>query len=64
VFQVKAALFGLGILNALLLAGPVLAKVGNMGPHGVLPMRARIAAVLSLAIWLSVAACGRLIAYF
>ena len=29
-----------------------------------LPARVRAAAVLSLAIWVSVAACGRLIAYF
>jgi hypothetical protein len=64
VFQVKAVLIGLGILNALLLAGPALAKIEGIGPHAALPARARLAAVLSLAIWLSVAACGRLIAYF
>jgi hypothetical protein len=64
VFQVKAALIGLGVLNALFIAGPALAKVGDMAPHATLPMRVRMAAVLSLTIWLSVAACGRLIAYF
>ena len=61
VFQVKAALIALGILNALLIAGPALAVAGN---SAALPARARWAAALSLAIWLSVAACGRLIAYF
>jgi uncharacterized protein DUF6644 len=64
VFQVKAGLIGLGILNALLLAAPALAKLGAVGPNTALPARARLAAVLSLAIWISVAACGRLIAYF
>jgi hypothetical protein len=64
VFQVKAALIGLGILNALLLAGPALAGLDDKGSGATLPARARLAAILSLAIWLSVAACGRLIAYF
>ena len=64
VFQLKAALIGLGILNALLLAAPMLSKLAAAGPHAAVPMRARLAAALSLAIWISVAACGRLIAYF
>ena len=61
VFQVKAALIALGVLNALLIAGPALAAAGT---GATLPAGARWAAALSLAIWLSVAACGRLIAYF
>jgi hypothetical protein len=64
VFQVKAVLIGLGILNALLLAGPIVASLGSTDANTTLPARLRMAAVLSLAIWLSVAACGRLIAYF
>jgi hypothetical protein len=64
VFQVKAALIGLGILNALLIAGPALAKLAELPGHDTLPGRARLAAAISLAIWVSVAACGRLIAYF
>jgi hypothetical protein len=64
VFQVKAGLIALGILNALVIAGPVVAALGDKGAHAVVPARARLAAILSLAIWLSVAACGRLIAYF
>jgi hypothetical protein len=64
VFQVKAGLIGLGILNAILVAGPAIANVGALPAGAPLPGRARLAAVISLAIWLSVAACGRLIAYF
>jgi len=64
VFQIKAALIGLGIVNALLVArvlAPALDETPALTP---LPARVRLAAGLSLAIWLSVAACGRLIAYF
>ena len=64
VFQVKAGLIALGILNALLIAGPALAKVADMPAGAALPARVRLAAVASLLIWVSVAACGRLIAYF
>jgi hypothetical protein len=64
VFQIKAALIGLGILNALLIAGPALAGLGELPVNASLPARARVAAAISLLIWLSVAACGRLIAYF
>ena len=64
VFQIKAGLIALGLLNALLLAGPALARMKGAGGHAAIPARARWAAVLSLAIWLAVAACGRLIAYF
>jgi hypothetical protein len=64
VFQVKAALIALGILNALLIAGPVIAGIGSWEAHKALPARARWAAAFSLAVWLAVAACGRLIAYF
>ena len=64
VFQLKAVLIGLGIINALLVArvlAPALDETPALTP---LPVRVRLAAGVSLAIWLSVAACGRLIAYF
>jgi hypothetical protein len=64
VFQVKAVLIALGVANALLVAralGPALNETPAFQP---LPARVRAAAVVSLAIWLAVAACGRLIAYF
>ena len=64
VFQVKAGLIALGILNALLIAGPALSKIADMPAGAALPARVRLAAVASLLIWVSVAACGRLIAYF
>ena len=57
-------LIALGILNALLIAGPVIAGIGDWEAHKALPTRVRWAAASSLAIWLAVAACGRLIAYF
>ena len=64
VFQVKAVLIGLGLLNAFLIAGPALAKIADFPPNAALPSRARTAAIISLMIWVTVAACGRLIAYF
>ena len=64
VFQVKVGLIALGILNALLIAGPAIANIAGVPAHTPLPVRARTAAVVSLLIWVLVAACGRLIAYF
>ena len=64
VFQIKALLIGLGILNAVLIAGPAVANIAGVPANAPLPARARTAAVISLLIWISVAACGRLIAYF
>ncbi len=63
VFQVKAGLITLAVLNALLVAGPVVSALGAAGPDAAVPARAKVAAVLSLALWIAVAACGRLIAY-
>jgi len=64
VFQLKAVLIGLGILNAVLIAGPAVANIADLPANASLPARARLAAMISLLIWVSVAACGRLIAYF
>jgi hypothetical protein len=64
VFQIKAGLIVLGILNALLIAGPALARLEGLEGKVAVPARARWAAGISLATWVSVAACGRLIAYF
>ena len=64
VFQIKAALIALGVLNALL-AGRALDAVLDATPASQpRPARVRLSAIISLAIWFSVAACGRLIAYF
>jgi hypothetical protein len=64
VFQIKLILIALGVANALLLSGPALRCVAAMPANVPLPLRPRVAAVLSMAIWLCVASCGRLIAYF
>ena len=64
VFQIKAALISLGLVNALLAARPLNAVLDQAPALEPLPARVRLAALASLLIWTSVAACGRLIAYF
>ncbi len=64
VFQIKAGLIALGILNALLAGRGLDTLLIGAPPFEPLPLGIRLSALLSLAIWLSVAACGRLIAYF
>ncbi len=64
VFQVKAALIGLGIVNALVLGRLPEATLAAIELNVALPRHVRVAAGLSIGIWLVVAACGRLIAYF
>jgi hypothetical protein len=64
VFQIKAGLIALGVLNALLVARPLAAVLDEAPAFQPLPGRLRLAAAISLLIWVSVAACGRLIAYF
>jgi hypothetical protein len=63
-FQFKAALIGLGLINIVWYESVVADKVKDVLPHTPLPGGARLIGVTSLAIWLAVAACGRLIAYF
>jgi hypothetical protein len=64
VFQIKLALVTAGLLNAALI-GPLLRRTfDEVPPPAAFPLRLRAAAATSLMIWLSVAACGRLIAYF
>lgn len=64
VFQIKAGLIALGILNALLLARRSGRDIAEWPAFTPLPGRVRIAAGLSVVIWLAVAASGRMIAYF
>jgi hypothetical protein len=64
VFQIKAILIALGVVNAVLV-GRALDKALEATPaFAPLPARVRLAGLVSLGIWMSVAACGRLIAYF
>jgi hypothetical protein len=64
VFQIKAALIALGLLNALFAGRALDAVLADTPARVPLPARVRLSALLSLMIWISVAACGRLIAYF
>ena len=64
VFQIKVALIALGIINAVLVAKVLDQALEETPAFARLPDRVRLAGAISLAIWLSVAACGRLIAYF
>lgn len=64
VFQIKLSLIALGLLNALIINRPLGAVLRKTPALTALPLRFRISAALSLAIWLAVAAAGRFIAYF
>jgi hypothetical protein len=64
VFQLKLALIGLGLLNIIWFEYFIAGQVRDLQPNTPLPGNARFVGVSSIAIWLTVAACGRLIAYF
>jgi hypothetical protein len=64
VFQLKAALVGAGLVNVALYEFMARREVEKLPPGAIMPARARIAGLLSLVIWVAVAACGRSIAYF
>ncbi len=64
VFQLKAALIGLGLVNIIWFEYFIADKVQDVQPHTPLPGSARFVGVTSIAVGLAVAACGRLIAYF
>jgi hypothetical protein len=64
VFQLKLALIGAGVVNIVLYEFMAKREIQELAPGAAMPARARIAGLLSLMIWVSVAACGRSIAYF
>lgn len=64
VFQIKVALILLGLLNIIWVERSIMPKVAALPPLAPMPAGARQGALASLAIWLSVAICGRAIAYF
>lgn len=64
VFQLKVALIALGLLNIIWFEYFIAGKVRDLQPNTALPVSARFVGVTSIALWLAVAACGRLIAYF
>jgi hypothetical protein len=62
-FRTKLMLLGAAGINALAFHNGVFRTVSSWDQHQPTPPRAKVSAVLSLAIWLSVISCGRLIAY-
>jgi hypothetical protein len=64
VFQLKLALIGAGVVNIVLYELMAKREIQGLAAGAAMPARARIAGLLSLMIWVSVAACGRSIAYF
>jgi Family of unknown function (DUF6644) len=64
VFQLKAALIGAGLVNVGLYEFGAKRAVEGLAPGAVIPPQARMVGLISLVIWIAVAACGRSIAYF
>jgi hypothetical protein len=63
VFQAKAALIALAIVNALILGRIPGKALEDMQPYESFAPRVRAAAAVSLALWTTVAGLGRFIAY-
>jgi hypothetical protein len=64
VFQLKLALIALGLTNIVLFEAFAAPKVRDLPPLTPLPASARRAGIVSIAVWIAVAICGRSIAYF
>jgi hypothetical protein len=64
VLRLKFLLVAAGLLNVLIYEIGARRAVATLPPGTPLPRAARASAVLSLFIWIAVAACGRSIAYF
>ena len=64
VFQLKAVLVVAGLINVAIYELWAKRTVAPLAPGAAMPPRAKIAGLLSLGIWVAVAACGRSIAYF
>jgi hypothetical protein len=63
-FHVKLVLIALGGLNALFMHLVLLRNQFMWDAHNGVPLGVRLAALVSLAIWIGTLACGRLIAYY
>jgi hypothetical protein len=63
-FQLKAVLVAAGLVNIAIYELWASRAVERLQPGAPMPPRAKIAGILSLGIWVAVAACGRSIAYF
>jgi hypothetical protein len=64
VFQVKAALIALGLLNVAWFQFAIEPRIRDVPPLAPLPSAARVSGFVSIGVWLCVAICGRSIAYF
>ncbi len=63
-FQFKQGLVAAGLANVAIYEFWAKRKVEGLAPHASMPAPAKIAGALSLGLWVTVAACGRSIAYF
>ena len=63
VFLLKLALIALGVLNAVAFHAGAFRTVGGWDRDADAPRSAKLAAAGSLAVWVAVIACGRLLAY-
>jgi hypothetical protein len=64
VFRLKLLLIGAALVNIAIFELWARRRVERLPAGAPMPAPARVAGLLSLALWLSVAACGRAIAYF
>src|SRR6266478_1237065 len=63
-FQLKVVVAAAGLINVAIYELWGRRVVERLAPGATMPRRAKIAGMLSLGIWVVVAACGRSIAYF
>ena len=64
VFQVKLGLIALALANVAAFETLIAPKLRDLPPLAPLPAAAKRAGILSIVLWLAVAAAGRTIAYF
>ncbi len=64
VFQLKVALIGAALVNVGLYEFAAKRTIENLVPGVAMPAQARMVGLISLVVWIAVAACGRSIAYF
>ena len=64
VFQLKIVLIAAGLANAAVYEFWLWQRITTLSSDAAMPAIAKVTGLCSLAIWISVAACGRSIAYF
>jgi hypothetical protein len=63
-FQLKMALLGLAGLNVLIFYSVVSRRVWRLDPFEPVPIGARLSGAVSLACWMGVIVCGRMITFY